>query len=722
MHTRALTIGYCGIEIEWDESESRYCVCFHDGFFSTDVMEGTLTCDRPGGCALHDVENKIMEIIRTYAATHGLKIMAAAIGIVNVELCQRKGEIHVMRKKSWNEFVASLKSSKEEVDAAWESTDKYSADQKYAMEALSIAACPPFMNSEKTRMRLPARLWTELDVLPFMVPTAGSRVNERACQAARKMMSALAPSFVGNIPQMLCGPRHEVEVDWKGMIRLADADDYKHTVCDKRVWKVFNTLATQARSRELRICYFSSTSQGGGVALMRHALIRLLRLVDVEAHWYVAKPNPQVFEITKKKFHNVLQGVAPVGNKLTDDDKALYEAWAKDNAENYWNEGPFRDANVIVIDDPQLSGVIPHIRKVNPEVVLIYRSHIEIRSELVEDPATQAHHNWQYLWQFISQCDFFISHPVPNFVPACIPRQNMLFMGASTDLLDGLNKHMNENDIDFYRVAFNRLSNDQTGKKVDFWNRPYIAQICRFDPSKGLPDVLKAYRSFRKIVNSNIPILSVPQLVIAGTSSVDDPEGTSVFESLLEFLEDEMFDGIRHDVIITRVPPCDQILNTLLSGAWVALQLSIREGFEIKVTEARAKGVPVIAYASGGIPLQVDNGQTGYLVPKGDYVSVADHLARLLHDPELHKVLGENSRTKRNDELFSVGIATNWLAMATSLCKWKDQGGRKKMMELVSQLENRNVSCLWRGMLENDEITAGVKWEGKCSEIEECEG
>ncbi len=43
-------------------------------------------------------------------------------------------------------------------------------------------------------------------------------------------------------------------------------------------------------------------------------------------------------------------------------------------------------------------------------------------------------------------------------------------------------------------------------------------------------------------------------------------------------LDEEEYAGITHDVIVTRVPPSDQILNTLMREATVALQLSLREG------------------------------------------------------------------------------------------------------------------------------------------------
>jgi glycosyltransferase involved in cell wall biosynthesis len=54
-----------------------------------------------------------------------------------------------------------------------------------------------------------------------------------------------------------------------------------------------------------------------------------------------------------------------------------------------------------------------------------------------------------------------------------------------------------------------------------------------------------------------------------------------------------------------------------ISNAKVALQLSTREGFEVKVSEALHKGIPVVTTKAGGIPLQVEHGKNGYLVDPG---------------------------------------------------------------------------------------------------------
>jgi alpha,alpha-trehalose phosphorylase (configuration-retaining) len=52
----------------------------------------------------------------------------------------------------------------------------------------------------------------------------------------------------------------------------------------------------------------------------------------------------------------------------------------------------------------------------------------------------------------------------------------------------------------------------------------------------------------------------------------------------------------------------------------VALQLSTRESFEVKVSEALRKGILVVATKAGGIPLQIEHGKSGYLIEPGDSI------------------------------------------------------------------------------------------------------
>jgi hypothetical protein len=61
------------------------------------------------------------------------------------------------------------------------------------------------------------------------------------------------------------------------------------------------------------------------------------------------------------------------------------------------------------LDDPQMPGLIPLIRKVRPEVPIVYRSHIEIRSDLVHKGGSPQEEVWKYLWNNIQHADLFIS-------------------------------------------------------------------------------------------------------------------------------------------------------------------------------------------------------------------------------------------------------------------------------------------------------------------------
>jgi alpha,alpha-trehalose phosphorylase (configuration-retaining) len=60
------------------------------------------------------------------------------------------------------------------------------------------------------------------------------------------------------------------------------------------------------------------------------------------------------------------------------------------------------------------------------------------------------------------------------------------------------------------------------------------------------------------------------------------------------------------------------VLCALLESAKIALQLSLREGFEVKVSEALHAGKPVVASNTGGIPLQIQHGKSGFIVEVGD--------------------------------------------------------------------------------------------------------
>lgn len=157
-------------------------------------------------------------------------------------------------------------------------------------------------------------------------------------------------------------------------------------------------------------------------------------------------------------------------------------------------------------------------------------------------------------------------------------------------------------------------------------------------------------------------------MLVCGHGSVDDPDGSIVYEAALGFVEQHL-EHIRSLICIMRIGPSDQMLNALLSKAKIVLQLSTREGFEIKVSEALHKGKPVIATLAGGIPLQIQHRKNGFLVDVGDTEAVAKHLFELWTDPELYARISRYAANSVSDEVSTVGNTLSWLYLASKLSK-----------------------------------------------------
>ncbi len=133
----------------------------------------------------------------------------------------------------------------------------------------------------------------------------------------------------------------------------------------------------------------------------------------------------------------------------------------------------------------------------------------------------------------------------------------------------------------------------------------------------------------------------------------------------------EKYPELIPDCSVMRLEAHDQLLNAMIANASVVLQLSTREGFEIKVSEALHAGRPVIATRTGGIPLQVKDGVSGYLVEPGDWQDVAKKLLGLSLDDVLYSRMSEAARNGVSDEVGTVGNALAWFYLAS---KWQELG------------------------------------------------
>jgi len=142
-------------------------------------------------------------------------------------------------------------------------------------------------------------------------------------------------------------------------------------------------------------------------------------------------------------------------------------------------------------------------------------------------------------------------------------------------------------DLQYYLHTLRQTCQAQNLPQLAYPDRGYFTQVARFDPSKGIPDVIKSYARFREMVKDR-PKSQVQQLVICGHGSIDDPDATLIYDQTMALIH-EMVSDLADDIVVVRLGPSDQILNTIMSLCTVAFQLSTREGFEVKVSEALHK-------------------------------------------------------------------------------------------------------------------------------------
>lgn len=105
--------------------------------------------------------------------------------------------------------------------------------------------------------------------------------------------------------------------------------------------------------------------------------------------------------------------------------------------------------------------MIPFVKRATPNRPVIYRSHIQIRSDLAAKAGSPQEDIWHFLWNDIQHADMFISHPIPEFVPLNVPREKVAYMPATTDWLDGLNKPLNQWDTRYYGHIYNMQCHSQ---------------------------------------------------------------------------------------------------------------------------------------------------------------------------------------------------------------------------------------------------------------------
>ncbi|MBN2061600.1 MAG: glycosyltransferase [Deltaproteobacteria bacterium] len=350
----------------------------------------------------------------------------------------------------------------------------------------------------------------------------------------------------------------------------------------------------------LRLVHINSTRIGGGVAEILHKMVPLMRELGIETHWEVISGDESFYKCTKS-FHNAIQG-----NAITIPRSYLqiYEDTNKKTADS--QRDLLENSDLVVIHDPQPAALIRHFT--DRKGKWVWRCHI--------DASRPFRPVWRYLRDFISDYDasvFSLSafarqlpHPVYLIAPSIDP--------------------LHEKNITIGEEEVNKVCED-FGIDTE---RPLIVQVSRYDTFKDPIGVINSY----KLTKRFIPNL---QLVLAGGSATDDPEGETVLNEVLTAAEDDP------DIKVLILPgDAHRKINALQRAAGIVIQKSIKEGFGLTVTEAMWKEKPVIGGNTGGIRTQVIDHHTGFLVntPEG----AALRIRYLLHNQEILKEMGRKAK------------------------------------------------------------------------------
>ena len=89
-----------------------------------------------------------------------------------------------------------------------------------------------------------------------------------------------------------------------------------------------------------------------------------------------------------------------------------------------------------------------------------------------------------------------------------------------------------------------------------------------------------------------------------------------------------------------------QRLALFYAAADVCAVPSLTESFGLVALEAMACGTPVVGTRVGGLQTLIEDGESGLLVPAGDYQALAESIAKVLTDHRLRMHLGHGARDR----------------------------------------------------------------------------
>ena len=402
-----------------------------------------------------------------------------------------------------------------------------------------------------------------------------------------------------------------------------------------------------------------------GVTQLLHSLLPTVAGAGLDVRWF-ALDTLHDHAVIAQRLHDMLHGDRGDGGRLGPAEHEAYtDALAADAAEL---AELLRPGDVVILHDPATAGLA--LRAAEAGARVVWRCHL---GQDVSDETSET--AWAFLEPYLQAADAVV---VSRRVYAPPYLDNVVVITPSVDLGAPKNVDLDtrtvrdvvrlagvvggHTDLDELAASFTRSDGTEAlvrtgscdlvaGDPVPEGAR-IVLQVGRWDRLKDPTGLLIAWQEGIDRLPDDA------HLVLAGPSVTDrrSPAG-QVLESCRDLwgrLDPEVRD--RSHVVTLPADDAEEnaiIVNALQRHASVVVQKSLAEGWGLTVTEAMAKGRPVVASAVGGIQDQITHGEDGVLLRDPvDLAVFVDEVADLLDDERRAAALGAAAELRvRRDHL-----------------------------------------------------------------------
>jgi spore coat protein SA len=268
------------------------------------------------------------------------------------------------------------------------------------------------------------------------------------------------------------------------------------------------------------------------------------------------------------------------------------------------------------------SNFIEPIRRANPRARIVLHMHDHSLADF--DPAVIA--PWLEEAALILACSRFVADEIRRLYPAAARRCHELYNGVDERFLN--------------------LTADPAASRTVL----FVGRLC---PEKGVHVLLSAM----KAVSRSQPLASLSLVGPLDLSPKDyvDPHGRDpAFNGLTRYYSNPSayYELIRRGInALQHASLHGRIANAQIGSHYSRAAIFVfpslwQEPFGIPVIEAMAAGLPVVATRGGALPEVIVEGETGFLVERGDSEGLAAAIGKLLADPQLRQRMGAAGRAR----------------------------------------------------------------------------